>query len=268
VSRRIALAVLIALLTVLSACGSTSTGAPTSAPAATSIPAATSAPEATAAPAATSAPDATTAPAATSAPDAAATSAPAATAATGGSGAAGTRTFVIVPDQSEATYQVQETFLKQNTPFSPIGKTSTLEGVFQFTTAGKPTGQVTGFKVDLRTLKTDNERRDNAIKENWLESNKYPFAEFVSTGVEGVPDSYTEGQEVSFKLLGNMTIRNITKPVTFDVKGKLSGDTVTGTATSEITMKDFGFEPPTIAGMISVQDGVKLAITFTAKEQK
>ena len=213
-SQRITLAVLIALLAVLTACGGASTGAPTAAPAATSAPAAT------AVPAATSAPDATAAPAATSAPDATAgaTSAPAATAATGSTGGtspAGTRTFVIVPEQSEATYQVQETFLKQNTPFSPIGKTSTLEGAFQFNAAGKPTGQVTSFKVDLRTLKTDNERRDNAIRENWLESNKYPYAEFVSTGVEGVPDSYTEGQEVSFKLLGNMTIRNITKPVTF-----------------------------------------------------
>lgn len=267
-SRRITLAVLAALLMVLAACGSTSTGAPTAAPAATSAPSpapatsapATSAPEATAA-----APQATSAPAATAASDA--TSAPAATAASGSS-PAGTRTFAIVPDQSEASYEVQETFLKQNLPFTAVGKTSTLEGAFQFTTAGKPTGQITSFKVDLRTLKTDNERRDNAIRENWLESNKYPFAEFVSTGVEGVPDSYTEGQEVSFKLLGDLKIRDVTKPVAFDVKGTLSGDTVTGSATTNILMQDFGFEPPTIAGTISVKDGVKLTITFTAKEQK
>jgi len=29
---------------------------------------------------------------------------------------------------------------------------------------------------------------------------------FTSTDVQGLPDSYTEGQDVAFKLTGNMTI--------------------------------------------------------------
>ncbi|MFL5800548.1 MAG: YceI family protein [Roseiflexaceae bacterium] len=93
-----------------------------------------------------------------------------------------------------------------------------------------------------------------------------PFAEFTSTEVQSVPASYTDGQEVSFKLIGDMTIREVTHPVTFDVVGKLQGDTVTGTATTQILMKDFGFDPPSVAGMLTVQDGVTIKVNFTAKE--
>ncbi len=193
------------------------------------------------------------------APTAASNAAPATT---------GMRTFTIIPEQSEASYAVQETFLSQNLPNKAVGKTTAITGTFQFTTDGKPTGEVTKITVDLRTLKSDSARRDNAIRTRWLESNTYPYAEFTSTEMQGVPDSYTEGQQVSFKLIGNMTIHNTTKPVTFDVTSTLEGDTVTGTATTKLKMVDFGFDPPNIAGVVAVQDGVDLTINFTAKEQK
>ena len=178
----------------------------------------------------------------------------------------GARTFHIVPDQTEASYEVQEKFLNRNLPNMAIGKTNTVEGEFQFSLDGKPTGQVTKFTVDLRTLTSNESRRDNRIRRQWLESEKYPYAEFVSTEAQNLPASYTEGQEVSFKLVGNLTIREVTRPVTFDVTGKLVGDTVTGTATTQIMMKDFGVDPPSIAGMLTVQDGVTIRVNFTAKE--
>jgi polyisoprenoid-binding protein YceI len=201
----------------------------------------------------TAAPDAPTAPAAAS-------SAPAA------NSAGDLRTFTIVPEQTEASYEVQEQFLNRDLPNKAIGRTNAVEGTFQFNAAGQPTGQVTEIKVDLRTLTSDRAMRDQRIRREWLESDTYPYATFVSTGVEGVPASYTEGQEIGFKLLGNLTIREVTKPVTFDVKGNLEGDTVTGTATTSVLMKDFGFDPPAVAGILTVQDGVTITVNFTAKE--
>ena len=205
-------------------------------------------------------------------PAAAAPTAPVAaapTAAPAPSGAAGSaRTFMIVPEQTEASYEVQEKFLNRELPNRALGKTNAVTGELQVSPEGKPSGKVTKISVDLRTLTSDQSRRDNRIRTQWLESEKYPFAEFTSTDVQGTPDSYTEGQEVSFKLTGDMKIREVTKPVTFDVKGKLEGDTITGSATSKILMKDFGFDPPSIAGMLTVDDGVTVTINFTAKEAK
>jgi polyisoprenoid-binding protein YceI len=252
--RRIWTAILAsALLGILAACGSSASqpaAAPTAAPAAPAAEAPAAAP--TAAPADAPAP----APAAD-----AATSAPAASGAAGG-----TRTFTIVPEQSEASYEVQEQFLNRDLPNQAIGTTNAVEGEFQISLDGKPSGQVTKITVDLSKLTSDESRRDNRIRRQWLESEKYPNAVFTSTEATGLPDSYTEGQEVNFKLTGNMTIRDVTKPVTFDVTGKLEGDTITGSATTQIMMKDFGIDPPSIAGMLTVKDGVTVKLLFTAKE--
>jgi polyisoprenoid-binding protein YceI len=250
------------LLLALAACGGTTSQSPTSVPAEPAAqPTAEVALPATAAPAA----QPTTAPAASTSESAAPTTGTEATTAPEAS-SAGLRSFAIVPEQTEASYEVQEQFLNRDLPNKAIGRTNSVEGTFQFDASGRPTGQVTEIKVDLRTLTSDRSMRDQRIRREWLESDTYPYATFVSTGVEGVPESYTEGQDVSFKLLGNLTIREVTKPVTFDVTGKLEGDTVSGIASTSVLMKDFGFDPPTVAGVLTVQDGVTINVNFTAKE--
>jgi len=177
------------------------------------------------------------------------------------------RLFRIVPGESAASYEVQEQFMDQPLPNMALGTTTAVEGTFQIDASGKPTGQVTDITVDLRELTSDKNRRDQRIREQWLESNTYPYAKFVSTGMEGGPDSYTEGEEISFKLMGDMTVREQTLPVTWDVTAKLEGDTVTGTATTNIMMADFGIEVPEIMGMLTVQDGVTVTVKFVAKEE-
>jgi polyisoprenoid-binding protein YceI len=239
-------------LIVLAACGSSTSQNPAAAP--TAAPVATVA--ATAVPAATTVPAGE--PTSAAAPAADTTAAPAQS--------AEVRVFQIVPEQTTASYEVQEQFLNRSLPNQAKGTTNAVTGEFQFSLDGQPNGEVTKITVDLRTLTSDSSRRDGRIRTQWLESEKYPFAEFTSTEVQGAPASYTDGQEVTFKLVGDMTIREVTKPVTFDVTGVLNGDTVTGTATTQILMKDFGFDPPDIAGMLTVKDGVTVTVNFTAKE--
>lgn len=173
------------------------------------------------------------------------------------------KVYQIVPDQTTAQYEVTEKFLNRALPNKAIGKTNAVSGEVQLDISSKPAGAIT-MHVDLSTLTSDESRRDNMIRRNWLESSTYPNADFVSTGASGLPDSYKDGDPITFKLTGNLTIHNTTKPVTFDVTGKVSGNTITGTATTQILMKDFGFNPPDIAGMLTVTDGVTVTVNFTA----
>jgi len=285
-------ALLLAL--ALTACGASGTSTETASPAtseAASAPAeptaapsaAASAPaEPTAAPSAAASPSAeastvaepsaaaepSASPAASSAEQASpAASAAAETATETGADAGAVRRFAIVPEESQASYDVQEQFLEQNLPARAVGTTRAVEGELEFNAQGQPTGRVTRFRVDLRTLTSDRPRRDSAIRTRWLESDTYPYADFVSTGVQDVPAAYTEGEEVSFKLIGDLTIRNVTREVTWDVTGRLQGDIVTGRATTLINMVDFGFDPPSIAGVLTVEDGVTITLDFTAREQ-
>jgi hypothetical protein len=48
----------------------------------------------------------------------------------------------------------------------------------------------------------------------------------------------------------------------------VDGDTLAGTATTFFLMKDYGFDPPDIAGMLKVTDGVSVTVQFVAQEVK
>jgi polyisoprenoid-binding protein YceI len=172
--------------------------------------------------------------------------------------------FVIDTAQSSAQYAVNEVFLQENRPYHAVGTTNTVSGEFVVATEGVPAGKVTKIQVDLRTLQSDSGRRDNAIRERWLESNTYPYAEFVSTNALNLPASYQPGSQVSFNLVGDMTIHGVTKSVEWLVDGTLTGDTVRGQATTTINMSDFGITAPNIANMIKVEDQVELLVQFVA----
>ena len=176
------------------------------------------------------------------------------------------RTFHIVPDESEASYDVQEQFLNRNLPNRAVGRTNAIEGELQLQMVnGSPQLLSNQFTVDLRTLRSDQNRRDQLIREQWLESNRYPMAEFTATAIREAPSAYVEGQEVPLKIDGNLKVREVTRPVTFDAQVSLSGDTLTGAATTFLLMRDFGFDPPEVFNTLKVEDGVNLTVKFTAR---
>jgi len=122
------------------------------------------------------------------------------------------------------------------------------------------------FTVNLPSLASDQSLRDGWIRDNALESNKYPEAVFVASSIVGAPSGYSEGQEVQFQLVGELTVRSLTLPVTFDVTATLSGDTIRGVAEAKVKMSDFGVTPPNFANTLVVEDLFTIRIELTAKE--
>lgn len=173
--------------------------------------------------------------------------------------AAGSQMYTIDASQSYASYEVQEQFLSKPLPNEAIGKTSSIQGGLALQSKGTPTITALKVTVNLQTLTSDSSRRDDAIKGNWLDSNSYPLATFVVK----TPQVATTG---TFKLTGNMTIHDTTHTETFTVKGQQDGKTITGIAKSLVYMKDFGFSAPSIFGLLTVKDGVTVTFNFTANE--
>jgi polyisoprenoid-binding protein YceI len=170
-----------------------------------------------------------------------------------------------VPDKSEASYRVQETFfgIGLNTA---IGRTSTISGDLFIDRQRLFASRIGPITVDISKLKSDEADRDDNIRHNWLESAKYPQATFVTKRLEGLPDGpYTEGQELTFKIVGDLTVRTVTKEVTWDAKGKIQGGVFTGTATTNFNMTDFGFDPPEIARTLKAENGVIVEMKIEAQ---
>jgi len=68
-----------------------------------------------------------------------------------------------------------------------------------------------GFTVDIASVSTDNDMRDNHLKsDDFFNAAKFPQMKFESTSFQPLGGN-------KYKLNGNLTIRDITKPVSFDV---------------------------------------------------
>ncbi len=173
-------------------------------------------------------------------------------------------TFSLDPAQSEVSYAVDETFLNENNRLNTaIGKTQQITGELTIDLANPAASPSGEFTVDISTLTTDSSRRDNAIRGRWLESSRFPTAKFTLTQVSDFPANPQEGQQIQFKLAGDLLIRDTTKPITWDVTAVLNGGQLTGTATTFLMMADWGVSPPNIGGMLIVKDGVTLTMNFT-----
>lgn len=182
------------------------------------------------------------------------------------------RTFTIVPEESTAYYLVNEEFfadalLKYEIEAGEadvVGSTQEISGDLVLNFGQESLLEGGQFVVNLVSLSTDQNRRDNFIRDNHLESNQFPEATFVTTAVSGLPDTYTEGQEITFDLTGDLTIRDVTIPATFEVTAVLFNDRLTGVARFPITMSTFGIEPPNFANTLKVEDAFVIQVDFTA----
>lgn len=179
----------------------------------------------------------------------------------------GLRTFHIVSSQSSASYAVHEDLVLNNLPNNvAIGRTSAVQGTFRIRMGSSPVIAAMQIMVDLRTLKSDIGQRDYYVRRDYLESDTYPYATFISTCAQGLPMQYQDGQVIHFQITGNLTVHGKTNKEVFAVQGKVVGNTITGTATSTVYMTDFGIQPPNLAYIAIAQNKVLITITFTAQE--
>jgi len=188
----------------------------------------------------------------TSAPPAA-TSAPTTT-----SGLQTVRLEVVSAD-SEARYRVREQLARLSFPSDAIGATKSVTGTIVARSDGTIDTSKSMFQVDLSTLKSDEGQRDNFIRQNVLQTNRYRYATFVPTVIQGLSLPPKDGP-VSFKLIGDLTIRNVTNQSTWDATGTGKGNYATGTATTSFTFDYFSLSKPNVFTVLSLEDTIKLEL--------
>ena len=71
----------------------------------------------------------------------------------------------------------------------------------------------------------------------------------------------------TFDVIGNLTVRGVTRPTTWRVKAEAKGGQVTGAASTAFTFKDFNMEQPRVPIVLSVADTIKLEYDFRLRRQ-
>ncbi len=181
---------------------------------------------------------------------------------------AGVQRFVIVPAASKVTYRVAETFIREgNRLNTAVGATQGVRGEIRINRTDPKQTTIGPITVDISQLRSDSERRDQAIQNRWLESARFPTARFTATAIRGLPATYQEGQELRLQISGNLKVRGVVRPVTFDAAVKVAGTMLSGTATTTVRMTDFGFDPPSILGILRAENEVAIEFAITARAQ-
>lgn len=129
-----------------------------------------------------------------------------------------------------------------------------------------PSGSTTSVTVSAASFTTENEQRDGHVKSpDFLDVENFPNLTFTSTSIK-------ETGANSFVLAGDLTVKDVTRPVELEVLFTgVGGDPWGGTrvgfeASTEISRKDFGltWNMPLDTGGVLVSDKIRLELDVQA----
>lgn len=162
-------------------------------------------------------------------------------------------TWIIDAMHSEIGFKVKHLVIS-----TVSGKFKTFEGKVEAAQDDFSDAAIS-FSADIDSIDTGVEQRDGHLKSaDFFEAEKHPKLIFESTSIAKDGDDY--------KVTGNLTIKDVTKPVTLNVEfggvgPNMYGQTVAGfEINGKINRKEFGLTwgAVTEAGGVVVSDDVKL----------
>jgi polyisoprenoid-binding protein YceI len=132
-------------------------------------------------------------------------------------------------DASSATFRIDEEL--RGSPTTVVGTSGIVVGRIEIDPDDLSTSQIGEILINARDFETDSGLRNRAIRGPILDTEVFEFISFVPSTIEGLEGAATVGQELSFTVSGDLTIRDITQPVTFEVSAVLTSEnTIEGTA--------------------------------------
>jgi hypothetical protein len=171
---------------------------------------------------------------------------------------ASTTTAATAPD-GDGVYVVDEGIASYTVPETLRGLQVDAVGISETLTGSVSTDGSFEFQLDLTTFVSDQSRRDKRVVQMF---NADPLAVFTSA--DFVWPEGPDGTPITFDVTGSMTINSTEQDLTWEVEARKDGDTISVTGETDITLTDFDIEPPTIAGVVDVEDEAHLEVLFQA----
>lgn len=147
-------------------------------------------------------------------------------------------------------YRVNET-LAGNTANTAVGRTPAVTGSLTLDGATITSVEVS---ADLTQLASDDSRRDGRLREQAIETDRFPNATFKLTQPIGLGAVPADGSSFDVDATGDLTLHGTTKQVAIPLHATLSGDVVTVTGSIEIAFADYAIEKPTSFLVLSIED--------------
>jgi polyisoprenoid-binding protein YceI len=160
-------------------------------------------------------------------------------------------------DDTFVGYRVTEQLAFAQSPNDAVGRTGAVTGTMRVDGDQVPEARI---EADLRELRSDEARRDNAIRRAGLESERFPTAAFELTEPLVLDGPVAAGKAHAGEGRGRLTLHGTTRDVTIPLQGRWDGDTIQVTGRLPVRLTDFGIQPPRIGPVVSIADAATIEL--------
>jgi polyisoprenoid-binding protein YceI len=175
--------------------------------------------------------------------------------------------FVTAPEGNAARYRIREQLVGLDLPNDAVGETKAVTGTISADKSGKVIPAESKFTVDVSNLVSDKDRRDGFVKRRVLETDQYPTVTLVPTSINGLSLPLPASGARTFELIGDLTVRGVTRPTTWKVNAQFTPAGMSGKAATAFTFKDFSMDQPRVPVVLSGADTIKLELDFSLIKQ-
>ena len=163
----------------------------------------------------------------------------------------------VVGEGSEATFTVEEKLSSLPLPNDAVVRTTALSGEVHFD------GRPSVIEIQLHELESDQSRRDRYIRERMFPND--PVATFTLPDSRPLPEGFSDGNEVSIQITGQLELKGVQAPVIFQIEARDDGDVVHILGRTSFVWSDFGMTAPIVGSFVSVTDEVAVEILISAR---
>ena len=132
-----------------------------------------------------------------------------------------------------------------------VGRTSGIEA--SVTIAGGELAAAT-ITVDLRGLRSDDSRRDGALRRQALETDDFPMATFTLEGPLAIPAGLAAGEAIAMSASGSFTLHGVTRAVAIPIEAGLADGLLVVVGSLPILFADYDIDQPRSPILVSIED--------------
>ena len=156
-----------------------------------------------------------------------------------------------VASGSEAGYRVTEQLANLPAESDAVGRTQDVTGSITLVAAGDGAQLTDGtITVDTTTIVSDEDRRDNRLRSEGLQTDQFPTASFTITQPVDITAEALAGTATDITLVGDLTLHGVTKAVEIPAQARLADGQIQVVGSITFPLSDYDISAPNIGGFI------------------